>query len=315
MQVGQGLAQIKRINGRVIDKNGHAIPYTNIEVRDSFVGWSTDDEGLFSIRFNKDSVKYLVIYKRGYIKQEFFTDTLGKDSLIVRLTERASDLKEVTVHSTRKKKLKEGLLGRSRLTCNGRSYMAYGDEEAIYLEAVHPERHGYLKEIFIYITDEGIPDTKFRVHVYDEDTNTGDPLHDITDSVIITHATKGNEWVRVDISDKLIPVKNGLFVSVEWLAGYGNDPRKIQMSNLKPYWVGGSLSKGWELGKGYYNGQVLGLTFKYGIQPIDYANFEQDDGTRKLFNTESPYFNKGSWLHRNRWVNPMIYCTYNYTNK
>ena len=67
----------------------------------------------------------------------------------------------------------------------------------------------------------GIPNSKFRVHVYDIDTSYL-PGNDVLDSNVILKATVGNEWVSVDLSSRHIPVGRGVFISMEWISGFGN---------------------------------------------------------------------------------------------
>ena len=114
------------------------------------------------------------------------------------------------------------MIGKKKLKPFGVCTETYGGESAIYLEA-DSTKHGYLKEVFVYITKDGLPDTKFRIHVYNVDTNDL-PGRDITDSNVIVHGTTGNEWVSADLSARHIPIKGGIFISVEWIADRGNDP-------------------------------------------------------------------------------------------
>lgn len=299
----------KLIIGKVVDKNHKSIPYAIVEQPGRYAGLYCDEDGVFSTPVNPDSVKQLLIYARGYEAREVLIEKFGEDTFVIQLTEKARALREVAISSkrTKKAKVKEGVLGRRKLSCNGAAYMTYGEEVAIYLEAIDPKRISYLKDIFVYITNEGIPNSKFRIHVYDEDTATGEPLNDITDSILVAHADKGDEWVSVNVSNLRIPVKNGIFISVEWLSGYGNNPGRIAIEHPRQYHTGGH---GFKYAPNYYNGQVLGETWKYGIQFIAYSRSPQDNGEWKYI--ALPGLRRKYMPH---WINPMIYCTYTYSNQ
>ena len=180
-------------------------------------------------------------------------------------------------------------MGKKHLRPYGICTGNYGKETAIWLTA-DSSRHGYLKEAFFYIVaDEGIPNTKFRVHVYNLDSSRYWPDQDITDSNVILHADKGDEWVSVDLSSKKIPVGRGVFISMEWIAGQGNNPKFI---NAK-----------YEAQRNF-NGQVLAFTQGYYKEgSLMYS--------RRVLSSKWNAINLAGTSKRNV-LNPMVYCTYNY---
>ena len=146
--------------------------------------------------------------------------------------------------------------------------------------------------MFIYITNDGVPETKFRVHVYDIDSSGRYPGADITDSNVVLHANTGNEWVSVDLSSKRIPLGKGLFISIEWIEEHGHihqveycmrDQGNIPDSNLP--------------GK-----------------KMDYHALGGTDGYNKegsIFYARHPFSKEWDALN-SVLFNPMIYCTYNH---
>ena len=282
------IAQLQILSGKVIDKNRTGVPFCIIENKVGNQGIYCDENGNFNFYLNTDSVNSLVFYAVGYEKKELFIKSITKDSITIILEDKMNQLNEIVINS-RRGKIKKGVLGKKNLKLNGNSFSIYGNEIAIFLENENNKRQTFLNEIFIFITSQGLPTTKFRVHVYSKDIDTGLPAIELTDSNIIVNATKGNEWVSVNLSNKNIIINNGIFVSVEWVSGLDNN-KEMQILNKNQI---------------KYNGQVLGLTWSYGLRSIIYfknkfnRKWEYDDPTKYDFKID-------------RKLNPMIYCTYNY---
>lgn len=281
-------AQNRVFMGRVTDKQNRAIPFAIIEAKGLGTGVYTDEHGAFAFLGDAARIQTLVVSCMGYATKEINTDILPADSVMIILEPKANRLKEVTI-TGRSGKTATGILGKSRkkLHSDGDCYRMYGSETAIRLDA-NKEHDGILDAVYVYITGEGDPRTKFRVHVYEY----GDlPKNEITDSNVIANAQKGNTWVKVDLSAKRIPVNEGLFISVEWVSGFGNNQQTLQ-SEKNP-----------EVNK--YNGQVLGITSGYGKPSYTYS--------RQPFSKEWVYYDDASAQRKGGYfLNPMIMATYTY---
>ena len=281
-------SQEKHFFGKVTDKDKKTgIPFCVVKAKDRNEGVYTDENGRFSFTSNTDSVKSFIFYSLGYLGREVATTEFPNDSINVELKKEYTNLKEVVVVADGK--VRHKILGRRKARHVSDCYQKYGEEDAVFLHADHLN-NGFLKEIFVYITNEGIPDTKFRVHVYEKDPVTNMPARELTDSNLIVHANKGNEWVKADLSNKRIAIGAGVFISVEWIAGHGNNEASLQSS------------KHADIVKNH-NGQVMGLQRNYGVAYMYH---------RYPFHTE--------WISNwdanlNPALCPMIYGTYTYTRK
>ncbi len=283
-------AQYRIFTGRVIDGQRKGIPFAVVEVKDKHQGVYCDENGFFSFSGDATFLNTLVVSCMGYERKEINTDILPlSDSLIIELKTKVANLKEVSI--TSKKGIpKQATLGKNRrqLSYTGDCYRYYGSETAIRLMADTTQSGGTLNAIYVFITDEGDFNTRFRVHVYRWDTL---PKNEITDSNLIVQATEGNTWVKIDVSKKKIPVGKGLFVSVEWISGFGNTRQSLQ-SAKNPEVIN-------------YNGQVLGLTSDYGKPSRTYS---RSPFTKKwIYYDAAEAQRKGGYF-----LNPMIYCTYTY---
>ena len=291
LMVVSAQAQQRYFYGRITDDAGKAIPFAIVQVKDQNQGVYSNEQGIFSFQADLALQRTLIFFSLGYEKQELSAATLPKDSIIIRLVQKDFSLQAVTFVD--KERRLAATLGRKNVSHTGDSYGKYGSEHAIFLQPIIPVRHALLKDIYVYITNEGIPSTRFRVHVYKADPETGMPGPDITDSNMIVHAENGNEWVHIDVSHKRIPVKrSGIFVSVEWVSGNGNVMKNMQSAKNPDVTL--------------YNGQVLGLTDQYGPQSLAYAR-------HVLLNDEWIQFPCPDYITPfSKCLNPMIYCTYSY---
>lgn len=274
--------------GRVTDKGNRGIPFAVITVKGQNMGIYTDEHGAFAFTGDPGNVRTLVVSCMGYAPKEVNTDILPADSVVIVLEQQAARLREVSIVG-KKGKTRRGTLGRPRkkLDHDGDCYRRYGSETAILLDA-DTAHDGILDAVYVYITGEGEPQTKFRIHVYEKAELPG---NEITDSNVVVQARKGNSWVRVDLAARRIPVNEGLFISVEWVAGYGNNQQALQ-SEKNPEVVN-------------YNGQVLGITASYGKPSRTYS--------RKPFAKEWEYYDAADAQRKGGYfLNPMIMATYTY---
>ena len=281
-------SQQRHIHGHVTDKQGIDIPFVIVQEKGMDKGAYCDEHGKFSVDVDPDSATALIISCMGYERKEIALDSIHSDPLNIILDDKSIQLREANI-STKKLKQKTGIIGKKGLQeddiCIGR----YGHEEAIYLEG-NSSRRGYIKEIFVYVTNDGAPSTKFRVHVYNVD-DSDLPGRDITDSNLITHANTGNEWVKIDVSSKHIPIKGGVFISIEWIPGLGNDPSLHTTSKYGPDFK--------------FSGQVIGYTNGYWKRGSLIYNRDVLRGTKWHY-FEMMHFEKTNV------PNLMIYATYTY---
>ncbi len=301
-------SQVFILYGRIVDEHKKGIPGCGVEDTLNHDGVLTDAHGYFSIPFLPDSTKALKFYGLGYGSKIIPTDELIKyknDTLVVVLTAANYSLNAVKV-TGKKEKMKQRVLGVRRQKQVGHFYGDFGDEYAICLQADPDNREGYLKEVFIYITDDGAPASKFKVNVYKKDSVKLAPGVNLTGG-IIAHGTKGNEWIRVDVSDKRIPIMGGVFVGVEWIAE-GNTDEIFALDQPAMFkWSTGRFND-----QSGFRGQVIGSTWDYGRLN---RTFDKDKSSGKWSYWEIGAPKRWDVFTRGHWWNPMIYCTYTYSKK
>jgi len=278
-----------RVYGTVKNDEGKPIDLCVIKAANSNHATYSNQRGEFSLEYDADSTHSVILFCMGYETKEV---SIGGDTLRVVLKRKANKLNDVVVSADQDRgKIKQGLLGKKNLKPFGICTGDTGNEWAIYL-ATDSSRHGLLENIYFYITDEGIPDSRFRVHVYDIDSDYM-PGNDLMDSTVIIHAKEGNEWISADVGSRHIPVGRGVFISMEWISGYGNNPALVTSKKFPA--------------QPAFNGQVLAGTEGYHKQfSLCYV--------RRNINRPWKYLVMAGNARRNV-VNPMIYATYTYRKK
>ncbi len=265
----------KDIHGKIVDSEKKGVAYAIVQVVGSGTGVYTDEQGNFKISINADAQK-LAFYCMGYERREIPLSEIKTGELIVALKEKINELAEVSVEAKASQRSgKSKIIGKSKLKVGGEMYMNVGTEYGIFLDT-KGGKNGILEEVVVYVTATGIPDSRFRIHIYDADARSRLPINDISGGNIIAHAEKGNEWVKINVRDKNIKIPDAIIVSVEWISDYGNN-LSIQSKGVMKY-----------------QGQVIGLTTDYGAQS-KYVKFIFQDNLQAA---------------NNEWLVPMIYCTY-----
>lgn len=239
--------QLRPVYGKVVDEQGSPVPYALVLIKDRNNGAYTEENGVFYLELDPVTNSKLIVSCVGYEKKEVALPKSVKDSLVVTLKGNMS-IPEVSI-TAKQGVIKEMKLGKDELVYKGQVYFNIGDEMAVFLPVEKKRReNGYLKNVFIYVTSIGNEASKVRLHVYDEDPNTGEPMNEITGANIIVNAHEGNAWLHVDLSKYKIPVKgNGVYLGIEWIDGYGNDPKEK-----------------WRRGLFTYHSPVIGFTQSYG---------------------------------------------------
>lgn len=293
-----GFSQTRTFYGRVLDHRMNGIPFAVIEAKDRHEGVYTNEWGVFAFTANSDTVKTLVFSCMGYETKEIPVADFPNDSLIIALKQKVAQLKEYQITAD-KGEGKERILGRKKPKKVGDCYRYYGSETAIFLQP-GKGKDGFLKDLYVFITNEGAYNTKFRMHVYEYDSLTQMPGEELTDSNLIMQASHGNEWVKADVSIKGIHIDKGVFISIEWISGMGNTQESLKSNRHNEVTN--------------YNGQVLGLTMDYGYKSLTYS--------RKPFQKEWAYYDPTEVTKARlaagappppptrNFLNPMIYATY-----
>ena len=205
------------IIGKVVNmESKKPISYATISLVGTNQGTTANFEGDFKLKIRDTTVIYnLEISALGYHKRQINTKNLSK---IIPLKRQIHEMPVVTVQGQKTKTKKIGVNLFSPQTSSFGTCASSNFQAALYIPNKY-QIEGWVKSISYYITkDRGIPNTPFRVNIFDKNDTLKQPGKDILNRSIIISGDKNGGWVTVDIDSLYIPfIKNGIFVGMEWL--------------------------------------------------------------------------------------------------
>lgn len=203
-------SQIQVINSE--DKQG--ISFVSITDKKTFKVFA-DYEGKIQLE-NLSSLDSIIFECIGYESKVFS----GKDLIskkIIELNPKTKELETVDIQSQKGKYISKKL-GVTKKASNGllNDFSGRNDYERAVWIPNNQSIAGFLKNVNIFILDQGYPDAPFRIHIYDCSLDKK-PGKELTQSNIIASGIKGNEWISVDlINERIFISENGCFVGIEW---------------------------------------------------------------------------------------------------
>lgn len=205
---------------QIIDSESkEPVSYAHIKSTNKLKGVISDYNGFFVLDSSYRELDSIIISCIGYDRKIILVSQLVENK-VVELTPSTQNLHEVIV-TAKKTKYRLKNLGITKKTKKTRfpDYVGTGkngEEKAVWIPNDY-SIPGYLKNINVYVSDLGYPDAYFRIHVYACNEFETKPDKELTRSNIIASATKGNEWVTIDMSNEHIQIgENGCFIGVEW---------------------------------------------------------------------------------------------------
>lgn len=235
---------------KIIDNtNMQAVAYANVYTGDKKYGFISNEHGIIQLDLSEevpDETLFVscVGYKTDEIDLKNFK-ALAQDTIVVKLKKIDYELKEVTIIGNKSENYHIKKIGFTSKTKAGFGsfYAGYGLQVARYFPNKIKDQKVYLAAVSFFIKKDGFPRSKFRIRIYDVNSE-GAPGNDLlVDNLIVSSAEKGNSWVSIDLTSQYIRVpQNGLFVAMEWLPLTKDSIYHVKTTN--------SIIKG--------NGQVLG---------------------------------------------------------
>jgi hypothetical protein len=154
----------------------------------------------------------------GYDEIKYPSGLLKTDSVnVFNLIRKNFKIDEVVVIAKKPKKIIRKGFYKKKTSGSYGTTGKIGSQVAIYIENQRKQK-GKIKKLHYYIRKQGKPTDKFRVHIFKAKDKDSPPLNDLLMESIITNASKGDEWVTVDVEKyNLDYPTSGFFISLEFL--------------------------------------------------------------------------------------------------
>lgn len=205
------LSVTAQIKGVVKDSiTGKPISYVNIGVENENIGTTSEENGEFTINFNKKNKK-LIFSALGFEKKKI---KIEGDNIEVKMIPKAYQLDEVII--SKRFETREIEIGKTP----NETYQAFDNGPRIDLKyfPYHSsyKKTKYLKRVSIF-TDSKIENATIRIHFYSVEPN-GFPGKELLEKDFIVTVKNGVKKNSFDLTDyNLRMPKNGLFVGFEKL--------------------------------------------------------------------------------------------------
>jgi hypothetical protein len=202
-------SQQVKITGYITD-GSNGLNYVMVENIGKNKGVITDSTGFFSIEATKYDT--LIISHLGYVSQRL--TNLEEKKYLIQLQQKIIQLSEIIITPSKKINLNLGTNDKS--PTEGGFNLAPGMILAYQvIPDIKENKNSKLTYFEVFIRDEGILETPFRVRVF---SKIGDISEDLLTESIIVVPKKKNKWVKVDLSkfNILIP-ENGILLGVEYI--------------------------------------------------------------------------------------------------
>jgi len=206
--------------GHVFDyKTKEPIPYVNLSFLNTLKGTSTDEKGHFFLDLPTP-----------YLNKQLHISSLGyKDTIVVandifqakrfEMVEESFELDEVIVSESFGNSVVLNPISSYGLT-SGFSSSSTPWVLALYFPNIGA-REKYIDKVTVFFQNNlkfKRPTAKFRLRIYDVDSNTKKPNTDILRKSIVLESDVEENFVSIDLGALNLKIpENGIFIGVEWL--------------------------------------------------------------------------------------------------
>lgn len=210
-------AQIQK-KGYIYDiETNVAISYSTIIVRGNSIGAICDGNGYFqfSVPDTLSLKAELVITSMGYENKVL---KLGELSEKIYLKKAFYNLPEIVIKPKRTSKQIIGVERFAQKTGNFGTCSQMNLQAVLYIPN-NQQLNGWIKTVSFHIDkNRGIPNTPFRIRIFDKDITLQQPGNNILNKSIIISGDKNGGWVTAFIDSLHVPfLKEGIFIGLEWL--------------------------------------------------------------------------------------------------
>lgn len=184
------------------------VAYATVGLLKENAGINANEDGVFSLSLGKYVTDTLIISCAGYETKKFPIDNLPPDYRF-EIPAKQIVLSNLVVRSN----YKHSSILNDYENCGLNSYTSTGSVTQIAQHLQSPVANAMLSEIYICKRSDN---SLFRIRVYDMDSASGKPGHDLADTIIEVNSGKRHVQVNLEKYNIVIPGKD-FFVGIEWI--------------------------------------------------------------------------------------------------
>ncbi|HIP33949.1 MAG TPA: carboxypeptidase-like regulatory domain-containing protein [Bacteroidia bacterium] len=211
----------KIITGIVTNSLNQNIQYANVGVLNKSIGTVTNSKGEFIIELDNTLMNdTLKISFLGYKSKEFVIKSLSEKVITINLEKQVEELKEIMIIP---RKTKTHIKGKKKSKSNNEVFFATPKSEYKNLGSeigrkfsLGTKKISFLNEFKFYIKKNNFDNIKFRINLYNIKEKV--PFKNINDeNIFIEVSDKHIGWVKVDLKEYNISIKEDIIITVEWI--------------------------------------------------------------------------------------------------
>ena len=219
----QATNQAPVLRGRVLDaKTRLPVPYASLSLRTEPDWTLTNAKGHFKLAAPKKSAPdTLLVECPGYLPRPVVLRNRALPDTILTLEKVVTTPKLQPVNSAPATIQRLGAL--TKKPGVGMIVGSMGSQFALLMEPSPKHRLGSIRNVSIFIDENGFPKDSFRIRIYRADGSNHSPGTNLLNDNLIVAAPGGGQWFTVDISKYVVEVpRDGFFMAMESIVDKGN---------------------------------------------------------------------------------------------
>ena len=221
--IAQTTSQAPMLRGRVLDaKTRLPVPYASLSLRTETDWTLANAKGHFKLAAQKKSATDTLLVKcPGYLPRPVVLRNRALPDTILTLEKVVTTPKLQPVNSAPATIQRLGALAKKPGV--GIIMGSMGAQFALLMKPSPKHQLGSIRNVSIFIDENGFPKDSFRIRIYRTDGSNHSPGTNLLNDNLIVAAPVGGQWFTVDISKYDVEVPHdGFFVAMEWIVDKGN---------------------------------------------------------------------------------------------
>lgn len=217
------------IIGSTVDSTNTSIEFVSIGIIGKGIGTVSNDSGSFILNIPSENFNDTLTFSRigYYTKRLKINDLLIQKNANIILRQKVTQLEKIQIVSKGVKSKTQGNVTRAKGVVIAINSASPGHEVGTMIRL--PKNKVYIKDFNFYIVYNGPDSAKFRFNIY---SFSNEPVSNIlNENIYFTLTNKDVGDYKIDLSKYHLYLNNDIFVSVETIAVYAQEPDSNKMND------------------------------------------------------------------------------------